>query len=95
MDHPESLETFTIPQAAEALGRGVATLRRWLQSDRMPAPYLEDVQRHHKVYSAGELAVIAGIIAQHEQAFVYFVKEHTHIVESLHQAGHAYRAEFL
>lgn len=95
MDHPVAVETFTIPQAAEALGRGVATLRRWLQADRIPAPYLEDVVRHHKVYSAGELEVISRVITEHEREFVYLVSEHTHVVESLHQAVHAYRAEFI
>lgn len=95
MDHPVAVESFTIPQAAEALGRGVATIRRWLQADRIPAPYLEDAARHHMVYSAGELEVIARVIAEHEREFVYLIAEHTHIVESLHQAVHAYRAEFL
>lgn len=95
MDHPASVESFSIPQAAEALGRSVATLRRWLLADRIPAPYLEDVARHYMVYSVGELEVIARLIAQHEREFVYLVSEHTHIVQSLHQAVHAYRAEYI
>jgi len=95
MDHPVSVESFSIPQAAEALGRSVATLRRWLAADRMPSPYLQEVSRHTQVYSVGELEVIARLIAQHEREFVYLVAEHTHIVESLHQAVHAYRVEFV
>ena len=95
MDHPVSVLSFTVPQAADALGRGVATIRRWLQADKMPAPYLEDVVHHHKVYSVGELEVIDRVIREHEREFVYLVSEHTHIVEGLHQAVHAYRAEFI
>jgi transcriptional regulator with XRE-family HTH domain len=95
MDQPEAVESFTIPQAAEALGRSVSTLRRWLEGDRLPAPYLEDVARHHKVYSVGELETIARVIAAHEREFVYLVAENTHIVHMLHQAVHAYRAEFI
>ncbi len=95
MDHPVAVESFTIPQAAIALGRSESTMRRWLSSDRMPSPILEDVVRHHKVYSVGELDVIARVIAQHEQEFVYLVSENTHIVERLHQAVYAYRQQFI
>lgn len=95
MDHPVSVESFTVPQAAEALGRSVSTIRRWIEADRIPAPYLEDVTHHHRVYSAGELEVLARLIAQHEREFVYLVAEHTHIVETLHQAIHAYRAQYI
>lgn len=95
MDHPETVESFSIPQAALALGRSEATMRRWIAGDKIPAPYLQDVRTHHMVYSVGELEVIARIIARHEQEFLYLVAEHTHIVETLQQAVHAYRAEFI
>lgn len=95
MDHPVAIESFTIPQAAEALGRSMATLRRWIDGDKIPAPYLSEVVRRHKVYSVGELQVIARVIAQHEREFVYLVSEHTHIVETLQQAVHAYRSEYI
>ena len=45
MDHPELVETFTVPQAAEALGRSVSTLRRWIEADRVPSPYLREIGR--------------------------------------------------
>lgn len=95
MDHPVSVESFTIPEAAEALGRSVSTIRRWLEADRLPAPHLEDIANHYRVYSVGELEVIARLIASHEREFVYLVSENTHIVESLHQAIHAYRAQYV
>ena len=95
MDHPVSVESFTLPQAASALGRSQATIRRWLEADKIPAPHLRDVNRNHLVYSVGELEVIARHIAQFEQSFSYLVSEQTHIVETLHQAVHAYRSQFI
>lgn len=95
MDHPVAVESFSIPQAAEALGRSIATFRRWLEADKLPTPYLRDVSRGTLVYSVGELQVIAREIAEHEREFVYLVSEHTHIVETIHQAVHAYRAEYI
>lgn len=95
MDHPVAVESFTVPQAAEALGRSMATLRRWIDGDKIPAPYLTEVVRRNRVYSVGELQVIARVIAQHEREFTYLVSEHTHIVETLHQAVHAYRSEYI
>lgn len=95
MDFPHAVESFTIPQAAEALGRSVATIRRWLEADKLPAPYLTDVAKGYTVYSVGELQVIARTIGQFEQQFSYLISENTHIVETLHQAVHAYRSEFI
>lgn len=95
MDHPVPVESFTIPEAAEALGRSTVTIRRWIEADKIPEPYLEDTQYHWKVYSVGELSVIAGILARHEREFTNFVSEHTMIVETLHQAVHAFRAEHI
>ena len=95
MDHPESVETFTIPEAAAALGRSLSTIRRWIDSDRIPPPYLTDVARDYKVYSVGELRTMATIIGRHEREFMYLVAENTYVIQELHQAIHAYRAQFI
>jgi len=95
MDHPSAVESFTIPQAAEALGRSVSTIRRWIESDRIPRPYLTDTHKELRVYSAGELEVMARIIGQHERDFLYLTAENRHVVEHLHQAVHAYRAQHI
>lgn len=93
MDHPVTIETFTINEAAAALGRNQATFRRWIESDKMPAPCLRETTRSYLVYSVGELQVIAGAISEHERDYSYLVSQYTHVVEALHQAVHAYRAE--
>lgn len=95
MDHPVSIESFTVPEAAEALGRSVATLRRWIEADKVPEPYLHDLARGYAIYSVGELQVMARVIGQHEREFNYFVSEHNSIVETLHQAVSAYRSEYI
>ncbi len=95
MDHPIAVESFSVPQAAAALGRSVITIRRWIESDKIPAPYLEDVQRHYLVYSVGELEVLARIIAQHEREFTYLASEHNDISLRIHQAIFGYRAQFV
>lgn len=92
MDHPVAAETFTIQEAADALGRSLSTLRRWIASDRIPEPYLRDVARGYRVYSVGELRTMAQIIARHERDFMYLVAENTHVIHELHQAIQAYRA---
>lgn len=95
MDHPVAVESFSVPQAAEALGRSLATIRRWLGDDKIPAPILRDTTKNHMVYSVGELEVMARVIAQYEQEFTYLATARTHVVETLQQAVHAYRIEFI
>ena len=95
MDHPESIESFTVPEAAEALGRSEATIRRWLADDKIPAPILEDVQRHYKVYSVGEMRIIGQFLREHEREFTYLTTDHNNLVETLHQAVHGYRAQHI
>jgi predicted transcriptional regulator len=91
MDHPVTVETFTLPAAAEALGRSEATFRRWIEDDKVPRPRLQDVTRHYMVYSAGELEAMARVISEHEQEFKNLVAANSQVVERLHQAVYAYR----
>ncbi len=96
MDHPVSVECFTLPQAAEALGKSFSTLRRWLEIDKIPSPYLKDIGNNAMVYSVGELEVIVRIISQNEREFMYSSSpEHNYIIQALHQAIHGYRANFI
>lgn len=95
MDHPVSVESYTIPQAAQALGRSAQTLRRWIEDDRIPGPVLEDTHRHLMVYSAGELAVIARHLAEMESEMAYFVSRDSNAKERLQQAVHGYRMQYI
>lgn len=95
MDHPVSVEAFTIPRAAEALGRSHGTIRRWIAADKIPAPYLVDAATDHRVYSVGEMETIAGVLRVHEREFDYLSDANRHAIETLRQAVSAYRAEFI
>lgn len=95
MDHPVAVESYTVSEAAVALGRSVATIRRWIEADKIPEPYLRDVSTNYRVYSVGELQVMSRILAQHEREFSYLATGSTHIAETLHQAVHAYRSEYI
>ena len=95
MDHPVSVESFSVAEAAEALGRSVSTLRRWIADDKIPAPYLRDVSKGNNVYSVGELQVISRYLTQLEAQYAYLVSDNSLVIEQLRQALHAYRAQFI
>lgn len=95
MDHPEFVECFTVPEAAEAMGRDLPTLYRWIAADKIPAPILEAVGEGARVYSVGELVVMARALADHERQWQHLVSAHPSLVEAIHQAVHGYRAEFI
>lgn len=95
MDHPEYVESYTIPEAAAALGVGVNTLRRWLEADKFPQPVLEDVTTHHRVYSRGELDAAQRVLARHSLSFAYLSTHDRHVIEDIHQAVHGYRAQYI
>lgn len=68
------------------------TIRRWIEADKIPAPYLRCTATGHRVYSVGELSVLVRHLAQHEGEYSYLVVDHSHVTETLHQAVHAYRS---
>lgn len=95
MDHPVMVEAFTLPEAAKALGKAELTFKRWIYEEVVPGPVLHDSYRNYRVYSVGELQLIARIIAVHEREFAYLSRQHTTVVEQLHQALHGYRAQYV
>lgn len=58
----------------------------------MPLPYLRETTHGHMVYSVGELEVICRVLARHEQEFAYLTQQHEHIVQTMFQYVHAWRA---
>jgi hypothetical protein len=95
MDHPVSVECYTLPEAAEGLGRTLLTLNRWIKDDLLPGPYLRETVRKFRVYSIGELRAIARVLAQHEHEFAYFTTAHTVTRNMIHQTVHAYRVSHI
>ena len=92
MEYPTTVEAFTIPEAARALGRTELTLRRWIADDLVPEPILIDTTYHYRQYSAGELRIIAQHIAVHERSFSYYGVAHTTVKEQIMQGVFGFRA---
>lgn len=92
MDHPVYVETFTVPEAARALGRSEIGLKRWLTDGIVPPPILLDTVRNYRHYSVGELSVIARVLREHEDEFKYLTVKHTPTIHTLWQGIQAYRA---
>lgn len=91
MDHPESVSTYTVPEAARALGRSSLTFKRWIADDLIPEPVLLDTVRHYRHYSAGELNIIARELAEHEKEFSYYTAKHNETKERIMQSMDGYR----
>lgn len=92
MEAPVGIEVFTVPEAARALGRAELTFKRWITDELIPAPLLVDTVRGYRHYSAGELRVIARILAQHEAEFMYYSIKHEQTRHLMHQAMQGYRS---
>lgn len=92
MDSPAVVESFTIPEAAEAIGKSLNTFRRWVQDALIPEPYLRDTQSGYRVYSKGELTIIAEALQAHGQEFSYFRQDHTTVIHTINQRIQAYRS---
>lgn len=86
------LGTYTIPDAALALGKSVPNFRRWINNGLIPAPYLKDRERGHFCFCTEELRIIARILAEHERDFAYFCAAHEVTSNQIHQSILGYRA---
>jgi hypothetical protein len=90
------VETFTVAEASQALHRNELTLRRWIDRDLIPAPYLfEQSKRKVPLYSKGELEVIARELARHGEEFQNYCEKHEHVRHSIHQHMQAYRVDYV
>lgn len=89
------VESFTLPEAAKALGRTEITLKRWIEDDLIPEPILRDTSYGYRQYSVGELSVIAHELQEHEREFSYYALSHTACRERIMQHVFAYRQQHI
>lgn len=85
--------TYTVIEAAEALGRSIVNFRRWINNDLIPAPFLREQESSRKLfcYCTEELQLIARYLAQHERDYSYFGEKHETVIHQIAQAIHGYR----
>lgn len=79
-------EVFSIPEAAEALGKSLLTFRRWVAEGLIPPPILHCVSRNYDHYSKGEIEVIAKGLAAHYKELHYLHSTHTETINRICQA---------
>lgn len=91
LEHPEYVTVFRMSEAAQALGRSMLTLKRWIKEDLIPGPILQDVVYGYMHYSEGELKLIAGFLAEHERDYEYLHYTHTTTIHRIAQGLEAYR----
>lgn len=89
------MESFTIPEVARALGRAELTIRRWIDADKIPEPYLRETTRNLRVYSLGEVQVIARVLARREADFTYLTSTDHAAIAEMQEYMQAYRAHHI
>lgn len=92
MDAPTSVESFTLPEAARALGRAELTLKRWIREGLVPPPLLKDTSRGYSHYTEGELTVLAKELAKHEKDMSNYSLTHAVTQHAIWQSMQAYRS---
>lgn len=79
------MESYTIPEAADAMGRSEANFRRWIDQGLIPAPYLKESVRQHLCYCRGELDILLRILIEHEREYRYFGAQHEQVSHRMFQ----------
>lgn len=88
----DAVESYSAPLAAQALGRTELTFKKWVRRRIIPSAIWRDTVRGFLQYTIGELEVIAAVIAEHEEKFVYLRPSDTDTIQAIWQAIHQYRA---
>lgn len=91
MEHPQTVEAYTVPEAARALGKTELTFKKWIKDDLVPEPILTDTVRGYSLYSVGELRAVASVLVEHEKEYSYYAVAHTYTRERMMQQVFGYR----
>lgn len=94
-DASASVHSFSVTEAAEALGRSVLTLRKWIKDSLIPAPIFEDVSKRNLCYTLPEIEAIAACLEEHERSFVYLGVSHRTSITLISRAVAQARATVL
>lgn len=71
------------------------TIRRWIESDKIPGPYLYDVLRPNvRLYSIGEVNVMLSVLSRRE-GFAYFTSSDPTAAAEMQENLHHYRSSHI
>ena len=89
------LESYTLRQTGDALGRSILTIRTWIKNGIIPEPFCTEAATGYKVYARFELDVMAEILADHETHSQYVSADNEELVGEFHECVEAVRQGFL
>jgi len=90
-----SLHSFSLSEAADALGRSLITFRKWVSQNLVPGPIFADVTKGNFCYTAPEITAIAEGLSSHERDFVYLGVAHHRSIAVIRRAVEAARLAVL
>lgn len=90
---PVPAMVYSVPEAAQALGRTELTFKSWISKGVVPPPILRETTRGYPQYSVGEIRAIADEVARHERSFVYLSKKHEDTVARIWRAVQRHRTQ--
>ena len=85
------LESYTLREAAEALGRTPLTLRRWIEESLVPEMVLSDSTYGYRQFCRGEMDAMVRVLKSHEKEYSYLRKEHEKTIQRIFDAVNTYR----
>lgn len=95
LEETEVLESYTVKEAAEALGRTYLTVRSWIEKGILPEPFTKEVSRGFKNFTRFELDVVAEILADHETHSQYVSTANVELITDIQNCIRAVREGFL
>lgn len=86
-----TLETYTIPEAAAALGQSEVNFKRWLARGWVPMPVMHETVRSYACFSRDEVDIVRTELNHHYREFEYFGEQHTETITRISQRIHGNR----
>jgi hypothetical protein len=74
---------YTVPSAAEAVGKSVVTFKKWMASGWIPAPVHIDMVYSHNQYTLAEVKAIVAALVRHYETYDYLNANHTSTIAAI------------
>lgn len=96
---PQGVEVkcYTCEEVGAVFDTNVKQVRRWIESDKLPAPVLKTILNGRfatKVYSHPEVVAMVSVLGAHFEQVLYFRNDHTQVIHDLRDAVKKARREW-